>query len=141
MALIDFSLGDVGDLLRAGREMITGKTVLDPIKMAEFELKSREIEQALLKGQLEINKEEAKHPSRFVAGWRPAIGWIGAISLAMQFIVRPIVEWVSAFMNTGVVLPAMDHTQLFNLILALLGIGAYRSYDKQKGTDTKQISK
>lgn len=141
MALMNFSMGDIGDLLRAGREMVTGKAVIDPTKMAEFELKSREIEQALLQGQIEINKEEAKHPSVFVAGWRPAIGWIGATAIGIQFIVRPIADWIAAFIGNPVVLPAMDPTQLFNLILALLGIGAYRSYDKQKGTDTKQISK
>jgi hypothetical protein len=32
--------------------------------------------QEALKGQLEINKMEAAHKSLFVAGWRPAIGWI-----------------------------------------------------------------
>ena len=34
--------------------------------------------QELLKGQLEVNKTEAAHKSLFVAGWRPAIGWICA---------------------------------------------------------------
>lgn len=141
MALIDFSLSDVGDLLRAGREMVTGKTVVNPEKVMEYELKSREIEQALLNGQLEINKEEAKHPSTFVAGWRPAIGWIGAIALAVQFIIRPVVEWIAAFYGVSTTLPHMDYTELFNLILAMLGIGVMRSYDKKQGTDTKKIAK
>ena len=26
--------------------------------------------------QVEVNKQEAAHKSLFVAGWRPAIGWI-----------------------------------------------------------------
>ena len=141
MALIDFSLSDVGDLLRAGREMVTGKTVINPEKVMEYELKSREIEQALLNGQLEINKMEAQHPSIFVAGWRPAIGWIGATALAVQFIIRPVVEWTAAFNGTIVTLPDFNSAELMNLILAMLGVGVMRSYDKKQGTDTKKIGK
>ena len=36
--------------------------------------------------QTEINKEEARSGNTFVAGWRPAIGWIGATALFYQFI-------------------------------------------------------
>ena len=43
----------------------------------ELELKGLEIEARLLEKVHETNIEEAKHPSLFVAGWRPAIGWIG----------------------------------------------------------------
>ena len=32
--------------------------------------------QELAKGQLEVNKVEAASKSMFVAGWRPAVGWI-----------------------------------------------------------------
>jgi len=32
--------------------------------------------------QTEVNKAEATHPSLFVAGWRPAIGWCMALILA-----------------------------------------------------------
>jgi len=31
--------------------------------------------------QTEINKIEAQHRSLFIAGWRPAIGWVFAIGL------------------------------------------------------------
>ena len=37
--------------------------------------------QELAKGQLEVNKTEAAHKSLFVAGWRPAIGWICGLAL------------------------------------------------------------
>lgn len=43
-------------------------------------LQEKGIEAELIKGQLEVNKAEAQHKSFFVAGWRPAIGWVGAIS-------------------------------------------------------------
>lgn len=141
MSLMNFSLGDVGDLLRAGREMVTGEAIKDPQKVMEFELRSRELEQALLNGQIEVNKIEAQHPSIFVAGWRPAIGWIGATALGVHFIIRPIADWIASFFGHAVTLPNIDPTELFNLILAILGIGGYRAYEKYKGVDTKKMGK
>ena len=41
--------------------------------------------QELAKGQLEVNKTEAAHKSLFVAGWRPAIGWICGLGMASNF--------------------------------------------------------
>ena len=41
--------------------------------------------QELAKSQIETNKEQAKHPSLFVAGARPAIMWICALGLFTQF--------------------------------------------------------
>lgn len=35
--------------------------------------------------QIEVNKIEAAHNSMFVAGWRPAIGWICALGMAGNF--------------------------------------------------------
>ena len=46
--------------------------------------------QELLKGQLEVNKTEAAHKSLFVAGWRPAIGWICGLALFYSTILAPI---------------------------------------------------
>ena len=43
--------------------------------------------QELAKGQLEINKEQAKHPSIFVSGSRPAIMWICALGLFTNFFI------------------------------------------------------
>lgn len=47
--------------------------------------------------QAEINKIEAQHRSLFVAGWRPAIGWVCAIGLAFPFILNPLIEWAGGF--------------------------------------------
>ena len=46
-----------------------------------------------LMGQLEINKVEAAHSSIFVAGWRPASGWICNIGLLYTFLLQPILTW------------------------------------------------
>jgi hypothetical protein len=60
----------------------------------ELALKEQELEVRLLEKIHETNIEEAKHPTMFVAGWRPAIGWIGAISLGYQFVLYPILTWL-----------------------------------------------
>ncbi len=76
-----------------------------------------------LKGQLEINKMEAAHKSLFVAGWRPAIGWICALGLLYNTIVANIISiWVAV--------PEVDTTLLVPVMMGMLGLGAMRSYEK-----------
>ena len=87
--------------------------------------------------QTEVNKTEASNPSIFVAGWRPAIGWIGALALGYQFIIYPLLLWLP-FDNV----PSLpDDNTLLTLITGMLGIAGLRSFDKLKGTDTKSIGK
>ena len=45
--------------------------------------------------QIDVNKEQAKHPSIFVAGARPAIMWICAFGLGWQFVFQPITDIMS----------------------------------------------
>ncbi len=87
--------------------------------------------------QAEVNKEEARSGSLFVAGWRPAIGWVGALALFYQFVLYPILLWIPSVKNPP---EPMDYTMLYTLITGMLGIAGMRSYDKLKKTDTKKIS-
>ena len=91
------------------------------ILKAEFELKKLEHEQAM--GQLEINKTEAQHKSIFVSGWRPFIGWVGGFGLAYAAIFHPFLIYIFGVLSA----------------LGMLGIGAMRSFDKVKGTQTDAI--
>jgi len=76
-----------------------------------------------LKGQHEINKMEAAHKSLFVAGWRPAIGWICALGLLYNTIIANIISiWVDV--------PEVDTTLLVPVMMGMLGLGAMRSYEK-----------
>lgn len=85
--------------------------------------------------QTEVNKVEAASASWFVAGWRPAIGWVGALALFYQFILYPLLCWIP-----GVTTPPVPNSEaLYPLIMGMLGIGTLRSFDKMKGTDTKSI--
>lgn len=98
-------------------------------------------------GQIEINKEEAKNPSLFVSGWRPAAGWTCVTALALTYIPKAIVLtgfWcyqTYLFVRAGNMsmppFPELGVADIIGLLGALLGIGAMRSIDKYNGVDTK----
>lgn len=154
MGMLDFTLDDAGDAIRAVREAITGKKIIDPEKQMELTLKLKQLEQALQLGQIQINVEEAKHPSKFVAGWRPAIGWVAAVSIALMYIPKAIVmTWIWTYQCIEIVhvatdvskvvlptFPELGAMDIIGLVSSLLGIGIMRSYDKTQGTDTKRTS-
>ena len=83
--------------------------------------------------QAQANIEQAKHPSIFVSGARPAIMWVCCFALAWQFIFAPISSWVIITWYPMVTLPMLETGELISLIMALLGLGAARSFEKYKG--------
>lgn len=96
------------------------------------ELAQMAAEVDLMKGQIEVNKIEAASESFFKSGWRPNIGWICGGALGWNYILRPMLEAGCAMAGHPVTLPPADMTELFPLLLALLGVGTMRSYDKAK---------
>ena len=120
---------------------IISEVVVDKDKKREIELQLQEIIDRAdaryheeLMGQIEVNKEEAKHASIFVAGWRPFIGWTGGVGLAYSFVLAPFIEFVARANGYIQEMPMPDAGALMTLVTAMLGVGAMRSYDKQKGT-------
>ena len=80
--------------------------------------------------QVEVNKIEAAHSSVFVAGWRPSIGWVCAAGLAWAFVLAPIASWALVVMGIKGELPAIQTNYLMELVLAMLGIGGLRTFEK-----------
>jgi hypothetical protein len=89
--------------------------------------------QELAKGQLEVNKVEAAHKSLFVAGWRPAIGWICGLGMASNFILIPMANFVLALTGSAVVVPLLDTGEMMPVLMGMLGLGAMRTYEKKEG--------
>jgi hypothetical protein len=88
----------------------------------------------LVQGQLEINKMEAQHGSIFVAGWRPAIGWICGSALGWNFIVQPIITWAAFISGVDMAdAPRLDTGELTTILLGMLGLGGLRTYEKRLG--------
>jgi len=91
--------------IRAEAEKI--KTKLQPVL--------QELSNAAL--QIELNSVQAKHPSIFVAGSRPAIVWVFAGALFGQFILFPVLEWVQLLTaGSAAVHAAAQHCNMESLI-------------------------
>ena len=103
------------------------------------ELKSQIVSLDL--AQAQTNLEQAKHPSIFVAGARPAIMWICAFGLGWQFVFQPVAVWAIALSGADVVLPIIETEGLMSLTLALLGLGGMRSFEKSKGIQRNNMKK
>lgn len=125
----------LGPLLEVGRTLIERffpdqearrKAEADFLKMAyEGELKT-------VVAQLEINAKEAAHPSIFVAGWRPAIGWTCAAALAYSFVLHPFLVWYTS--SKGIAPPPqLDSSVLENVLWGMLGLGGLRTFEKTVG--------
>ena len=97
----------------------------------EHELKT-ELHRANM-AQIEVNKEEAKHRTVFVAGWRPFTGWVCATALAYHFIIEPVIVFVLALYNIQLTLPQFDMASLLTVLMGMLGLGGLRTYEKKQG--------
>ncbi len=113
----------------------------DPEKAAAAKLELFKMQQsgelAVIAGQLDINKAEAANPSVFVSGWRPFIGWACGSGFAIQFVVGPLAEWVSALYGHPVKFPQMDMGTMMPLLAGMLGLGAMRTAEKINGVAAK----
>lgn len=108
---------------------IVDKFVETPEEKKAAEIVLMKLQQKPDEVQAEINKIEAGHRSLFVAGWRPAVGWVCTIALTWGWILAPILQ----FVYPDRTMPAVEVGQAISLIMALLGMGALRSYEKRSG--------
>ena len=82
--------------------------------------------QELAKGQLEINKAEAKG-NWFQSSWRPLAGYTCVLGLMVNFLIAPIAA------GFGVTIPQADAGVMMPLLLGLLGLSGGRSFERVKG--------
>jgi len=128
-----------GDLVTTDKERL--QMALEDRKL---DLEQARIDQATDLAQVEVNKVEAASSNFFVAGWRPAVGWVGVLGLFYQFLGYPLLQWVWSFgqgmdwipngLNPP---PDLQTDQLMTLLAGLLGFGGMRSFEKTKGVARK----
>ena len=87
----------------------------------------------IAKAQIEVNKTEAASASLFVSGWRPAVGWVCVGGLGFNFLIVPLGNFYLNITGSTIVIPALDLSQMMTVLLGMLGLGAYRSFEKVKG--------
>lgn len=121
----------ISDLIKTGLE----KWIPDANTREEAALKVAVMVHQGNMAQIEVNKIEAASQNLFVAGWRPAIGWICGAGYAYAFIVQPfLIFTITAFqitLNTAQ-LPTLDIGEMSLMLANLLGFGAMRTYEKVK---------
>ncbi|MEK6531246.1 MAG: 3TM-type holin [Deltaproteobacteria bacterium] len=128
-------LDGVGSLAISLRSAVTGDIPAE--KKAELEAKILEIEASLTLAQVKVNEIEAQSTSLFIAGWRPAAGWLGVGGLACASIGRPFLAWIS--LNFGwSAPPEIDTGVLITLLLGLLGLGGLRTFEKVKDAENNR---
>ena len=94
--------------------------------------------QELAAGQLEVNKAEAAHKSLFVAGWRPAVGWVCVFGMAGNFITIPITNMILELMESSVTVPLIPTGEMMPVLMGMLGLGAMRTAEKVKGVQRER---
>ena len=102
----------------------------------EFAKMVQEGSLAVVIKQLEINAKEAQHPSLFVAGWRPFVGWGTAIGLIWSTVGTNIAGWISQI-NGWPLPPPVDTEGLIYVLLSLLGVATLRTFEKKSGVAAK----
>lgn len=106
----------------------------------ELAIREKEIDASIAQSQMAVNQQEAAHANLFVAGWRPAIGWIGATAIAYQFLFYPLMMWIWVFGQGKGWIPAalnpppmIKADELWVIITGMLGVAGLRSWDKKNG--------
>lgn len=124
-----------GDLITTDKERLDAEIELQKVGVEAFK-----VEAGVMTAQTEVNKVEAASASLWVAGWRPAIGWVGALAMVYQFLAYPMLVWcwtllqargwVAADLHAP---PMLDTDALWVILTGMLGIAGARTFEKVKG--------
>lgn len=114
----------------------------DPSKRAELAAKledeRRQADLQLAQMQADINKIEAGSTNWFVAGWRPAIGWVCATGFAYEFVSRPIINGILKLFGSSVEFPDIPSDVIQKLLYGMLGLASIRMGEKMTGSEANR---
>lgn len=126
----------IDDAIAAGLKIID-KFVPDPAAKQQAEADLRASLLAWDQGQAATNTAEAQSGNWFVAGWRPWIGWICGLALAVQFVIGPLAVWAFDMLGQPIQAPPALDDMLWELMFGMLGLGGLRTFEKIKGVARK----
>jgi|DEB0MinimDraft_6_1074348.scaffolds.fasta_scaffold21942_2 hypothetical protein len=122
----------IDDAIASGLKIIN-KFIPDPQEKIKAEQELRKDLLAADVAQMEVNKQEAAHRTVFVAGWRPFIGWTCGSAFAMHYVLFPLLQVLSLYLNFTPPQLSFDMESLLTVMLGMLGLGGMRTYEKFKG--------
>lgn len=142
VAFLASKLGLSEKTVEAVQGAVSGMKAEDLVKMKqldqEFQIEMAKLGISIDLAQIEVNKEEAKSGSLFVAGWRPFVGWICGVAFAYAAIIEPLMRFIAAvaFGYMGV-FPVIDTWLTLQVLFGILGLGAMRMQEKRAGVASK----
>ncbi len=132
----------LGKLFGSGSLKAVGK-IVDEIYTSDDErnqakIAIKKVEAELKKRQMDINLADAQSKAGGLSGaiqriWRPLIGFSAALAIFWEYVLKQFLMFLIATFNWETKpLPELDMGTLMPLVMALLGMGALRSYEKVK---------
>ena len=143
-----FDIAGLGSVFDFGSKIIDkifpDKTEAEKAKFEMYKLeKAGELQEIqnqfqLMTEQIKVNAIEAAHPSIFVSGWRPFVGWVCGGALFYNYIGMPMIVWTtSCFYPTAPLMPVLNTGELMTILAGMLGLGVLRTVEKSQKTDSK----
>ena len=106
----------------------------DPQQRDAAKLELLKMQQAGELAQIAVNQEEARSASVFVAGWRPAIGWVCGAACAWNWIGLPVTKAVLLIIGgVAIDLKPADLTEMLPVLMGMLGLSGLRTVERLNG--------
>lgn len=127
------AVGQIADDLFTSDEE-RGKLALENRKL---DLEEQKLAQAVDAQQVAVNIEEAKSSSIFVAGWRPAVGWLCVGACGWNWIGLPVAKFGAALAGHPIDVAPAPMDEMMPVLLGMLGLGTLRTIEKVKQVAAK----
>jgi len=139
VAFLSKELGLSGQTTQDVANAVAGMTPADMVKMKQlddqFKVQMAQQGISLQLAQIGTNTEEAKSTNWWVAGWRPFVGWVGAVGLLYASFLLPLIQFLAMVGGYTGKFPVLDTTITMQILFGLLGIGGLRTVEKVKGAE------
>ncbi len=119
----------IGSIGKVADDLITSDEEKRKIDLDDYKAETDR-----LVSQTEINKEEAKSSSIWVAGARPFIMWVCGVAFAYVAVLEPILRFTASVMfGYAGAFPVIDTDLTMQVLFGILGLGIFRTAEKFKG--------
>lgn len=105
----------------------------NPEEAAKARLELLRMQQAGELAQIGVNTAEAAHPSIFVSGWRPAVGWVCVAACTWNWLALPALRLAADLYGHPINVGPADLAEMWPVLMGMLGLGGLRTVEKLNG--------
>ena len=131
------SIDAVGNVVEKTGNALDNLFTSDDERLSHAEIMER-INQQPAEWAHQLNLLNAQDTSWFNSGWRPALGWVGAIGMFCFFVPQYLLAaamWTYTCIQANALVPyPINADGLWELVAMLLGGGVLRTVEKANGT-------